>query len=141
MKMDRSFVVVLLFAVVVAVVAGQQMTTINIASSCNGNCAQSFGPMNNSTCPKLQAKLIASPFNCMNASCSMSLSISADSQNLNFSIYKDSNLCNAQCGGVFVPFDIVNELKTSTCCGFAPDHIKARTAVDYICSELYDKAW
>jgi hypothetical protein len=108
------------------VVAAQTQTIVNIASSCNGNCALSFGQLNNSTCPKLQTKIIASPF---------------DSHNLNFSIYKDNNLCNAHCGDVFIPFDIVNELKTSTCCGFLPDAIKARTAVDYICSELYDKSW
>ena len=132
-------VVSVILLVVVAI--AQQQTTINIVTACNGHCTASFGQINNSTCPKLQAKIIATPFNCQNRSCAMSLSVSADSLNLNFSIDKSSAFCDAHCGGVFVPFDIVNALASSVCCGSGSNDIKARTAVDYICSELYTKTW
>jgi hypothetical protein len=115
-----------------------QPQIINVITNSNGQCSINFGFLNNVTCPKLQKCVMNAPLNCQ-TNCSgkpMSLSISSDSANLNFSIYVTDDVCNMACGQKSIPFDVLLHLKRSVTCGFAPDGIKARMAVDFLCPLL-----
>jgi len=117
---------------------------VTIITGCNGNCDYNFGVINNIECPTLQQSVIKTSFNAQNNTCGMTLSIAADSNFLNFSVsiapYTACNL-SMPTSDIFIPWDILNDLNLSVCCGSLPDGTKALTSINYICSEMYNKTW